>query len=177
MFDYALEVEAESIYFTVVDTIEGGTDALLLSDEQREQAYQMGDIILQKNNRLSHRRRIFLDNFSGFMARLQQETASIGNYDQHTINTIPCYIGWTFCRIMADGQIAPCCRGVHIPMGNVNKSSFAEIWYSKKYNNFRNKAKNLNKNDCYFSKVGCFKTCDNLMHNLDMHRWIEAEIQ
>jgi len=177
MLDYALEVEAESLYFTVADTIEGGTDTLLLSDEQREQAYQMCEVILQKNNRLPRYRRIFLDNLSGFMTRLQQETASIGKYDQNTINTIPCYIGWIFCRIMAGGQVAPCCRGVHIPMGNINKNSFAEIWYSKRYNNFRNKAKNCNKNNRYFSKVGCIKTCDNLMHNLEMHRSIEGEVQ
>jgi MoaA/NifB/PqqE/SkfB family radical SAM enzyme len=172
MYDYALEVGADSIYFTVVDTMEGSTDSLLLTDEQRRRVYQACIAIQQKNAQLPRYRRIFLDNFSRFKTRLQQKPAGQGNYDQNLVDGIPCYVGWFFCRIMADGQVAPCCRGVHIPMGNINQSAFTEIWHSKKYNTFRRKAKNRNKNDRYFSKVGCHKTCDNYMHNLDIHNWL-----
>lgn len=161
MFDYALKIEADSIYYTVVDIIEGSTDILLLSDDQRKKVYQMCLAIEQKNNRMPRRRRIFLDNFSGFKVRLQQEAARYGKYDRNMVDSIPCYIGWIFCRIMADGQVAPCCRGVHLPMGNIYESPFTEIWYSKKYDHFRRKAKNYNKNDPYFSNMGCQKTCDN----------------
>ena len=175
MFDYALETGADSIYFTVVDTIEGSTDCLLLSDEQRKEAKEACDSIRQKNDHLPRRQRITLDNFSGFETRLAQEPARYGNYDQNAVDSIPCYIGWIFCRIMADGHVAPCCRGVDIPMGNINESSFAEIWYSTKYDFFRRKAKNSKKSDLYFRKVGCQKTCDNLMHNLEVHNWLETE--
>ncbi len=175
MFDYALQVEADSIYYTVVDTIEGATDSLLLSDEQRNMADQLCKTVVSKNACLPIGRRITLDNFSGFRTRLQQATAAVGRYDQNTINSIPCYIGWIFCRIMANGQVAPCCRGVQIPMGNINNHSLAEIWHSSKYNKFRTRAKNRHKSDLYFSEVGCSKTCDNLMHNMEVHHWLDSE--
>lgn len=174
MFDYALKIGAESIYYTVVDTIEGSTDALLLSDDQRKEVFQMCLAIEQKNGRLPRRRRIVLDNFSGFKTRLQQETARYGEYDHFAVDSIPCYIGWIFCRIMADGRVAPCCRGVHLPMGSIYERPFAEIWHSKTYDNFRLKAKNCAKSDPYFKNMDCRKTCDNHMHNLEMTHWLRA---
>jgi MoaA/NifB/PqqE/SkfB family radical SAM enzyme len=176
MFDYALKIGAESIYYTVVDTIEGSTDTLLLSDDQREEVFQMCLAIERKNSRLSRRRKIFLDNFTGFKARLQQETARYGEYDHSAVDSIPCYIGWMFCRIMADGRVAPCCRGVHLPMGDIYEKPFAEIWYSKKYDNFRRKAKNCVKSDPYFKNMDCRKTCDNHMHNLEMDHRLKTGI-
>lgn len=175
MFDYALNVGAESIYFTLVDTIEGSTDTLLLTDSQRENIYRSCKAIQKKNKRLPRHRRIFLDNFSGFMTRLKQDPARHGLYDQNLVDSIPCYIGWVFCRIMADGQVAPCCRGVQIKMGSIYDSSFSEIWHSNKYNHFRRIAKTRSKKDRYFSKVGCQKTCDNYMHNLEIHNWLGAQ--
>ena len=168
MFDYALKIRAESIYYTVVDTIEGKTDTLLLSDDQRKEVFRMCLAIEKKNNRLSRRRRIFLDNFSGFKTRLQQETALFGKYDRIAVDSIPCYVGWIFCRIMADGKVAPCCRGVHLPMGDIYEKPFAEIWYSMQYNKFRLKAKDCDKSDPYFKNMDCQKTCDNHMHNLEI---------
>lgn len=175
MFDYALNVGAESIYYTLVDSIEGSTDTLLLTDSQRADTYRSCKAIQKKNTRLPRHRRIFLDNFSSFMTRLKQEPARHGRYDQHLVDSIPCYIGWVFCRIMANGQVAPCCRGVHIKMGSIYDSSFSDIWYSKKYNYFRRTAKTRSKNDRYFNKVGCQKTCDNYMHNLEIHNWLGAQ--
>ena len=172
MFDYALNVGAESIYYTLVDTIEGSTDTLLLTDSQLADTYRSCKAIQKKNKRLARHRRIFLDNFSGFMTRLKQEPACHGRYDQNLVDSIPCYIGWIFCRIMADGQVAPCCRGVHIKMGSIYNSSFSDIWHSNKYNYFRRIAKTRSKKDRYFSKVGCQKTCDNFMHNLEIHNWL-----
>jgi MoaA/NifB/PqqE/SkfB family radical SAM enzyme len=175
MYDYALSVGADSIYYTLVDSIEGSTDTLLLSDKQRREVYAKCLVIEKRNNALSSRRRLYLDNFEGLKKRLLQDEADKGYYDQRAVHETPCYIGWIFCRIMADGQVAPCCRGVQIPMGNINQSAFAEIWHSKKYNTFRYKAKNRNKNDRFFSKVGCHKTCDNYMHNQDIHNWLLSE--
>ena len=175
MFDYALKAGAESIYYTVVDTIEGSTDTLLLSDDQRKEVFRMCLSIEQKNNRLPRRQRIFLDNFSGFKAHLQQESARSGEYDHTAVDSIPCYVGWIFCRIMADGRVAPCCRGVHLAMGDIYERPFAEIWYSKKYDTFRLKAKKCVKSDHYFKKLNCQKTCDNHMHNLEMDHYLKTE--
>jgi len=55
-------------------------------------------------------------------------------------------------------------------MGNINKSSFKDIWHSLEYNEFRTKAKYLHKQDSYFKEIGCAKECDNLMHNIETHK-------
>lgn len=169
MYDYALSVQADSIYFTVVDIIEGSTDSLLLSADDRQAVDRACNIIEKKNKTLFGRDRIHLDNFQGFRDRINDLHARTGQYDEDRVESIPCYIGWLFCRIMADGQVAPCCRGVNIPMGDLHQQSFEEIWFSEKYNRFRKRAKNIRKYRDYFSQVGCGKTCDNHMHNLEMH--------
>lgn len=168
MYDYALEVGADSIYYAVVDVIEGTTDVLLLNDAQRYQVLNACEKIEKKNSRLPEKRKLQLDNFSGFRARLKDVQAKTGQYDEERVMSIPCYIGWIFCRIMADGQVVPCCRGVELPMGNLAEYSFTDIWFSEKYNKFRQCALHLNDHQKYFKNVGCEKTCDNHMHNLDM---------
>jgi len=169
MYDYGLAVKADSIYFAVVDIIEGSTESLLLSDEDRRFVSRACKKIQTKNMSSSGRQKIFLDNFEEFQERIDNQKAHMGKYDENRVGTIPCYIGWLFCRIMADGQVAPCCRGVNIPMGDLHQQSFADIWFSEKYNRFRNRAINIQDHRLFFEQVGCWKTCDNHMHNLDMH--------
>lgn len=170
MYEYALNIRADSIYFTVVDIIEGSTDSLLLSSDDRLLVNNACKHIAKRNRTLLGNQRIFLDNFEGFLERINETSAQTGQYDKIRVENIPCYIGWLFCRIMADGQVAPCCRGVNIPMGDLHHTSFSDIWFSENYNRFRTMAKNIHQNRSYFEKVGCGKTCDNHMHNLDMHR-------
>lgn len=169
MYDYAREIKADAMYLAVVDPIEGSTDSLLLSDGEREAVLEACRKIQGKNARLSEGKRIFLDNFEGFQDRLRQEQSGTGDYDIDRVDDIPCYIGWFFCRVMADGKVVPCCRSVDLPMGNIKESSFKEIWYSRRYEVFRNKAKNLSKNDPYFRQIGCGRSCDNHMHNVEIH--------
>jgi hypothetical protein len=57
-------------------------------------------------------------------------------------------------------------------MGNINREDFHKVWLNAKYNEFRAKAKYLDKNDPYFSEIGCNKICDNMMHNEQMHKLI-----
>jgi MoaA/NifB/PqqE/SkfB family radical SAM enzyme len=169
MYDYALEVQADSIYFAVIDIIEGSTESLLLSGRDRGFVSEACRRIEKKNTTMFGRQRLFLDNFAGFRNRINETGAHKGKYDEKRVEEIPCYIGWIFCRIMADGKVAPCCRGVNIPMGDLHENSFTDIWYSDRYNHFRKCAKNMQDHRSFFADVGCGKTCDNHMHNLDMH--------
>ncbi len=175
MYDFALKVGADSIYFAVIDIVEGCTESLLLSPQDRIFVKKACQRIREKNLSRSGKQKLHLDNFDGFENRINDEQAHIGHYDETRVTTIPCYIGWLFCRIMADGQVAPCCRGVNIPMGTLHKNSFTEIWFSDTYNQFRAFSKNIHQNRSYFEKVGCGKTCDNHMHNLDMHRRLKEK--
>ncbi|MBU1565842.1 MAG: radical SAM protein [Proteobacteria bacterium] len=170
MYDYALRVRAESVYFAVVDPVPGSTDSLLLGEEERFQVRMACENIERRNARMAHNKKIFLDNFSGFRQRIAAEGAGEGNYDFDEVDALPCYIGWIFCRILASGEVAPCCRGVHLPMGNLHEASFSEIWNSEKYNGFRFMAKNLNKRNSWFKNIGCGTTCDNHMHNQELQQ-------
>ena len=50
---------------------------------------------------------------------------------------IPCFKGWTFCWVLANGDVHPCCNCATVSMGNINNDSLEKIWYSKKYVEFR----------------------------------------
>ncbi len=177
MFKFALDMHVDGIYFTLVDIIKNATDCLLLDEQQRQEVLRQVERIKQIHQGLPPEGRIRLDYFDGFIARLQEKNASAGNYDQQRVNQIPCYAGWIFARILADGTIAPCCRGVKKPMGNINERSFKDIWFTGRYNEFRTKAKYLSKTEPYFSEIGCMKMCDNLMHNEQMHQLISESIK
>lgn len=54
-------------------------------------------------------------------------------------NHVPCYIGWLHSHISFDGQVKPC-GSCPIPLGNLNESSFEEVWNGPGYRAFRAKA-------------------------------------
>jgi radical SAM protein with 4Fe4S-binding SPASM domain len=58
----------------------------------------------------------------------------------------PCYYGWLFSVIDADGNVYPCCfqdRSPSCAIGNIRKDNFRTLWLSKKYQDFRRKFKNI----------------------------------
>ena len=89
-------------------------------------------------------------------------------YDQD-VNSNPCYIGWYYARVLTNGNIIPCCKAALHPLGNIYKRSFTRIWNSYAYRRFRLKAKTFPKNNPYFSKINCVKSCDNWGLNSEIH--------
>ena len=156
------DVSADDVYFAVVDPIPGRTDCLLLSQEQREKTLEAIDEAGRSCD-------LPIQNIEDVRRRLSDPSADSGRYDAGAVNEIPCYIGWLFCRIMANGDVVPCCRAVRMPMGNLNQASLPEIWHSDLYGEFRHNALALPKDAPFFSCIGCEMTCDNFMHNMDMH--------
>ena len=55
-------------------------------------------------------------------------------------------------------------------MGDLRENTFTEIWHSARYREFRRMALNESKRHPYFAPIGCHRTCDNLMHNEEVHR-------
>jgi radical SAM protein with 4Fe4S-binding SPASM domain len=58
----------------------------------------------------------------------------------------PCYYGWLFSVIDANGDVYPCCfqnRSPSCTIGNVKKDSFSALWFSKKYQDFRRKSRSV----------------------------------
>jgi wyosine [tRNA(Phe)-imidazoG37] synthetase (radical SAM superfamily) len=75
---------------------------------------------------------------------------------------IPCYIGWIFALVTAEGLVFPCCQcGESI--GDLRKQRFREIWHSREYGGFRKRMKSLRKlkreplncqcDECSFEKI------------------------
>lgn len=174
MFDFALDCQVDGIYFTLLDALEG-TDSLLLTQQQRDFLLAKAKLVLNRWQKSKQKKKINLDNFNGFISRLNHGLVSLGEYDRAEINKQTCYVGWFFSRILADGAVVPCCRGVKKIMGNINKQDFSQIWHQQNYNLFRAKARYLEKTDSYFSEIGCLKMCDNLMHNQEISQRINGK--
>jgi len=110
--------------------------------------------------------------FGSFYRRISNESLEEG-YDNNIIDSMPCYVGWTYARILTNGDVIPCCKAHLFPLGNLYKNTFKNIWFSEKYNEFRKNAKKLNKSDAYFKSIKCYKGCDNLGMNLELHKKIK----
>jgi len=65
----------------------------------------------------------------------------------------PCLTPWISTYITATGKVLPCCylTNEKYVMGNINESSFMEIWNGEKYQNFRSLLINSRRNikECY----------------------------
>ena len=57
--------------------------------------------------------------------------------------TTPCYKGWTFSWILANGDVVPCCD-CSGPIGNINDKPFEQIWNSPDYSAVRRRMTALN---------------------------------
>jgi glycosyltransferase involved in cell wall biosynthesis/MoaA/NifB/PqqE/SkfB family radical SAM enzyme len=171
MIDFALEVEADSVEFTVVDTKPGKTDYLLLNEEQRRDLFHRCEKIGER----IRREKLSLDLFrwDQFMRRISTADTTTGNYDKNIIDSLPCTVGWTFARILPDGNVNPCLKGHRYPIGNVYEQSFREIWSSPLQYEFRRQANQLKKVGPIFkligndpsAEVGCYRGCDDLGRN------------
>jgi len=184
MIDFALQVNADAIQFVPVDTVREKTESLLLSDDQRKGLlnllYEINNSFdIESSQYRSSRGNVFLPDFSGFIKRVERLNVSTGVYDEQIIDKFPCYVGWLFARVMATGNVVPCCKGHRMSMGNVNEKRFKDIWFSEDYCKFRSNGLKLTKTDPYFSKIGndaeaktgCYN-CDNLWQNIPMHKRI-----
>lgn len=177
MLEFAHRVKADGIDFTPTDIIPGKTDSLMLDQNQTGQlADKLKRIRPQLANlerKYSHR--IYFHNYDQFLRRLESTNTQNGVYDESIIGTMPCYAGWTFLRILADGNVNSCLKTVRMPIGNIFEDSIKNIWKNAKQSEFRKHAIDYDVNDPYFFNMGnshqkntngCLLCCDNLGLNL-----------
>jgi len=103
--------------------------------------------------------------YGPFYRRITSPEAEKGKYDS-TVKDLPCLIGWTYTRLLTDGNLIPCCKGDNMLMGNIKEEGFKKVWTSEKYSEFRAKAKTIKKDDPFFDPINCLVACDNLGQNL-----------
>lgn len=107
----------------------------------------------------------------GTFYRRVMNMESLGQDKKDTIvDTLPCYAGWSYSRVRVNGDVTPCCKAHRMPVGNLYKEDFRKIWTSPKQRAFRKNALLNKKSDPYFSNIECYKGCDNLGSNLEIHK-------
>ncbi|HEX68453.1 MAG TPA: radical SAM/SPASM domain-containing protein [bacterium] len=106
------------------------------------------------------------------LGRLEREITNYqkkGSYACDIVDKIPCYTGWLYARVEADGEVIPCCKGHAFPVGNIFEKSFWEIWNGEKERLFRREGRKLLKEGPIFQLIGCRKGCDNIGLNISFH--------
>jgi len=182
MFDFAREVKSEFVEFTVVDTIPGATEQLILSEEQNKYIWELLSRIKDEPANSSDNHRPQILNLEHFIRRVSNPSAKQSEYDSQFIESMPCYVGWLFARIMPNGDVNSCLKSHRFPIGNIHQQSFKEIWNSDKQRYFREKTLKASKDDSFFSligndpkcKIGCYKSCDDISRNISLHNKIKA---
>jgi radical SAM superfamily enzyme YgiQ (UPF0313 family)/wyosine [tRNA(Phe)-imidazoG37] synthetase (radical SAM superfamily) len=178
MVEFALEVKADSVGFTVLDTIPGRTDVLLLHDAQRKEIIRQCERIRARQDMGT----LQILEFDKFIRRISSSDAKTAEYDREVIDSMPCYIGWLFTRIMADGNVNACLKAHRIPVGNIYKDNFLNIWNGALQREFRRKTLVCKKEGPFFSMIGndpaaaqgCYKSCDDMNRNMYMHKRMHA---
>jgi radical SAM superfamily enzyme YgiQ (UPF0313 family)/molybdenum cofactor biosynthesis enzyme MoaA len=155
---------------------ESATGYVFLFDEERCRKCPLHDkCSINRQNYSVKREFLSFLGFGSFSRRLQGEVEK-GEYESGFVNTMPCYIGWTYSRVTTDGFTIPCCKGYGKPLGNLHQApgGFAGLWNSPRMQNFRQLALTVTKDHPYFEPINCVKCCDNLGMNLRTHRKVMA---
>ncbi|MCM8784406.1 MAG: radical SAM protein [Candidatus Omnitrophica bacterium] len=176
MLEFAEDVRADYIEYTILDVIPDKTAVLLPNREEFNRIKEISQRILQRKNKIK------ILNFEHFLRRISQEEAIKGEYEKNFIENIPCYSGWLFSRILANGEVTPCLKAHRFPVGNLYKNSFREIWNGELMQEFRRKTIDGNKNDGLFyligngdgKEIGCLRICDDLMRNFYFYNKINS---
>ena len=180
MTTFALEVKADAINFAVIDVIPGMTDRLLLNKTQQCEVLEKIKRIMD-NKKIKER--IDFWGIKKFINRLSNPFSSQGDYDKGLIENIPCYAGWLFSRILANGDVNACLKAHRIPVGNIYIDNFQKIWNSQKQQEFRNRTCVNGRKDPFFTYIGnnpetkeagCYRSCDDFERIVSMDRQIES---
>jgi MoaA/NifB/PqqE/SkfB family radical SAM enzyme len=184
MVDFAVETKSEYLGFAIVDTMPGVTDVLVLNEGELAElrlACQRIKSELDGYNRLRSGSVLIYD-FDQFSRRLSvDQDAKIAQYDRNIIDSVPCYNGWLFARVIPNGEVHSCLKAHRIPTGSLYKNTFSEIWNSEKQFFFRKKTCVYKKSDPFFRSIGndsdiqeagCYKSCDDIHRNFWLYNRI-----
>lgn len=183
MVQFACETDSESVEFTLVDTVPGKTDYLLLDERMRQELYAMALSIQKRTWTRASGKPLQLFRYDEFLRRVACKASTTGLHDKNIIDALPCYVGWLFARVLPNGNVNFCLKAHRIPTGNLHTHSFKQIWSSQVQKQYRGEACIYSKeeNVPFFSKigndpsqkVGCYKSCDDLGRNQELHgRWM-----
>ena len=181
MVDFAIETKSEICGFTLVDTIPGATDILVLNETELAElkaACQRIKLRLDENNHVRSKN-VLIYRFDDFLRRISIcKDALEAKYDRNFIDSMPCFNGWLFARVIPNGEVHSCLKAHRIPAGTLYRNRFSEIWNSSQQATFRKKTCVYKKSDPFFKLIGndpnteeagCYKSCDDIGRNMHMH--------
>ena len=169
MLDLASELGCDAVEVALADLVPGATDDQAPASEQARAA----STALEPLARRAPWRLPRLLGADAIRARLAALAAGRPG-DSDLVHRLPCFAGWTYARVMADGRVVPCLKAHRLPSGNIHEQSFASIWDGARQRTFRRHARSLRKDAPFFADIGngdgdgcgCERGCDNLADNL-----------
>jgi glycosyltransferase involved in cell wall biosynthesis/MoaA/NifB/PqqE/SkfB family radical SAM enzyme len=179
MYELVEETGSDAVEYTVVDTVPGHTDVLLFDDDARRELVARSEALQRRLDASGESHRLF--GFDHWLRRIKTEGVTEGLGDASIVHTFPCTIGWTFLRVMPDGNVTSCLKSHRIPIGNLNEARLATMWNNERQRTFRRMTNVREKRDPWFSNIGndpdvpcgCEKSCDDLGRNLATWRRME----
>lgn len=162
------ELGCDAVEIAVADLIPGATDPHGLRPDQARAALQTLEPWLA---RAAWRRPRLL---AGETLRARLEAvASSRPADSSLVHGMPCFAGWTYARVLADGRVIPCLKAHRVASGSLYERSFTDIWRGAKQQDFRRATRDPRKEGAFFSLIGnddgaacgCERGCDNLEEN------------
>lgn len=186
MFEYAFQHGLNDISYVPVDTVPDRTDSLQIQARQRDELAVWVAELPEKREvyRKKYKHDVVFANLELFGQRIESKDIECSNYDGELLSTLPsCYAGWSFARILANGDVNSCLKSFKTPVGNIHQESFTDIWFGEKQQEFRKHTIEYDLDDPYFKRMGndrmtreqgCYKCCDNLGMNQTIHEKMVA---
>jgi MoaA/NifB/PqqE/SkfB family radical SAM enzyme len=107
----------------------------------------------------------------GVQTNLRTFAATVPTYLDARVEgpaVVPCYVGWYFTNVLANGSVMPCCQCAK-PLDRIAPDRpFREIWHSEGYRRFRSAARRLPEPDEALSSCECDR-CMLRPRNVSIH--------
>ncbi len=171
MVALAQDLGCDAVEFAVADLVPGYTDHLgVTADAARRILAQLEPLLSRPAWRTP--RVLGIDESVARLRALSEDRPP----DADLVHTVPCFAGWTYARVMADGRVIPCLKAHRIPSGNLHDRSFSDIWHGAAQATFRQATRAVRKEGAFFGSIGndeaaacgCERGCDNLADNQAM---------
>jgi MoaA/NifB/PqqE/SkfB family radical SAM enzyme len=168
MLDLAGELGCDAVEVALADLVPGATTDQALSPAQAREAAA----VLEPFARRAPWRTPRLLGGDAALIRLAA-VAGGRSGDSDLVHRLPCFAGWDYARVMADGRVIPCLKAHRLPSGDIHEECFAAIWGGARQRTFRSHARSLGKDAPFFDAIGngvgsgcgCERGCDNLADN------------
>ncbi len=157
MVERAIEHGADAAYFQHLIPVPDRPDLSLAPDELLRLASDSDAAI-------EHAQRAGLETNLASFAEEARSAAEGAAPDE----AIPCYVGYYFTVVLGNGNVMPCCQ-VERPIGDLDASSFGELWNGEAYRRFREAARRLPVRGPELETAEC-ERCYFRPHNLSIHR-------